>query len=245
MANQVFNIIQEEKRRARLRPISWTRNTLIVLGALAGAWISLSGLLSRGPASGNGPEPATVAAVQLNTAAPPALPVIQLARPVALEQPFGRTLLTGAYVETVPRDPLETLDIDRRYDGAGLPASFRPPTDLPVAPASDEVREEPRHPGTQAPSLPQDDEFAHLPQDVRERVSSARGLYARARALMSEVAPNHRDWSSKQGQAADLLKQARDEMTLALRGAPGERVLLDLMQEIKADLYSANKHRLK
>lgn len=245
MANQVFNLIQEEKRRARLRPIGWTRNALIGLGALAGAWIALSGLLSRTPANGNGTEPATVAAVQLNTAAPPTLPVIQLARPVALEQPFGRTLLTGTYVESVPRDPLETLEVDRRFDGAGLPASFRPPTDLPAAPASDEVREEPKHPGAQAPSVPQDDEFAHLPQEVRERVTTARNLYTRARALMSEVAPIHRDWSSKQGQAADLLKQARDEVTLALRGAPGERVLLDLMQEIKADLYSANKHRLK
>ncbi len=244
--NQVFNIIQEQKRQQRRRPIAMARNAIIALGAAVATLMLLSGVLGRAENQQAAQQCGAKAAapVMLNTAKPPVAPALRLGRPVSIEQPFGRTMLTGVYVESVPRDPLDSLAIERAYDGGGVPTAFRPPADLPPQAASDEVKEEPKHPG-QLPPTVDEDEFSALGSEVREHVTAAQGFHRQARQLMSAVEPNHPKWSEKQGQAAALLIKARDEVTEALRLAADVPALLDLMQEIKADLYSANKHRLR
>jgi hypothetical protein len=145
-------------------------------------------------------------------------------------------------VEDVPRDPLAALNIERRWDMGMPPSVYRAPPDLPAQPAGDEVREPPKQ---ATPREITADEFADLPSEARKYVEAAQKLYKQAQVLMEAVAPNHPDWSSKQGEAAETLKKARDQMYQALNVAPDSRALLDLMQQIKADLYACNKHRLK
>lgn len=243
MANQVFTLIQQQKRAQRQRPIAMVRNAIIALGALALLAQVMLAFLARGqetPAEGETPKGA--APVVLNTALPPVAPVLQLSKPASIEQPFGRTQLTGVLVEDVPRDPLLTLQVDRRFDSGMPPPIYKAPVDLPAQPATDEVREPPK-PATAIGIS--DDEFADLPEAARKHVSEAQKLYKQAREIMNSVVTNHPDWSAKQGEAAELLKKARDRMYEALNEAPGSRALLDLMQQIKFDLFSCNKHRLK
>ncbi len=120
--------------------------------------------------------------------------------------------------------------------------AFRAALKASAQPASDEVREPPRP--AKAGEI-RDDEYEDLPVEARKRVVAAQKLYKQARELMEAVVPNHPDWSAKQREAAELLKNARDELYQALAEAPGSRALLDLMQQVKADLYACNKHRLK
>lgn len=243
MANQVFNLIQQQKRAQRQRPIALVRNLLIVLGLLGMLGQIVLAFSSRNSgAEGEDASAKSGAPVLLNTANPPTAPVLQLSKPTSIEQAFGRSLLTGVQVEDVPRDPLASLAIDRRWDAGMPPAVYKAPADLPAQPASDEVREPPRP--AKAGEI-RDDEYEDLPVEARKRVVVAQKLYKKARELMEAVVPNHPDWSAKQREAAELLKNARDELYQALAEAPGSRALLDLMQQVKADLYACNKHRLK
>jgi len=243
MANQVFNLIQQQKRAQRQRPIALVRNVLIALGVLGMlGQVALAFTSRKSDSEGVDLVSNAGAPVLLNTATPPVAPVLQLSKPSSIEQAFGRSQLTGEQVEDVPRDPLASLEIDRRFDAGMPPAVYKAPADLPAQPASDEVREPPRAPkGAEI----REDEFADLPEGARKRVSAAQTLYKQARELMDAVVPNHPEWSAKQRDAAELLKKARDELYQALAEAPGSRALLDLMQQVKADLYACNKHRLK
>jgi hypothetical protein len=245
MGNEVFNLIQEQKRRERFRPIAITRNLIIGLGAVGALGFMLSGIFNRETPADNTPAAgAPGAPVVLNTAAPPIAPVVRLTKPASIEQPFGRTLLTGVQVEAVPRDPLESVDIDRRWDGGGLPVVYKPPADLPASPASDAINDAPLRDKERPPEV-SDSEFGDLPEDARKRVATAKELYQKARAIMTSVERGHPQWSQKMGEAADTLKRARDELSEALKIAPESRALIDFMQEVKFDLYACNKHRLK
>ncbi len=242
MANQVFNLIQQQKRAERQRPIAIVRNLIIALGVVGMLSLIAMGALSRDKPQGEDGVAKSGAPVVLNTAAPPMAPLLQLSKPISIEQPFGRSLLTGALVEDVPRDPLAGLNFERRWDMGMPPSVYRAPADLPAQPAGDEVREPPKQ--TTPREIPAD-EFEGLPAAARKHVETAQKLYQQAQKLIEAVAPNHPEWSSKQGEAAEILKKARDEMYQALSLAPDSRPLLDLMQQIKADLYACNKHRLK
>ncbi len=242
MGNEVYNLIQQQKRAERQRPIAIVRNLIIALGFVGMIAMIAMGALSRDTPPGEDDVAKSGAPVVLNTASPPVAPLLQLSKPTSIEQPFGRTQLTGVLVSDVPRDPLAGLDFERRWDMGMPPSVYRAPPDLPAQPAGDEVREPPKQ---SAPREIPADEFADLPAEARKHVESAQKLYKQAQALIEAVAPNHPDWSSKQGEAADVLKKARDEMYQALNVAPDSRPLLDLMQQIKADLYACNKHRLK
>lgn len=242
MANSIFNLIQEQKRAQRQRPIAMARNLIIALGVVALiAQVAMAALSKNKPEESLGGESQGTPVV-LNTASPPQAPVLQLSKPASIEQPFGRTLLTGVQVEDVPRDPLLALNVERRWDSGAPAPIYKAPADLPAQPATDEVREPPRP--AKPSEIPQS-ELSDLPAEARKRVESAQKLHKQARELMEAVAPNHPDWSAKQREAADLLKRARDDLYVALNEAPGSRVLLDLMQQVKADLYACNKHRLK
>ncbi len=220
---------------------------LIVSGFAFGAALGVHG--------GTRPLPAELAVVpmqetapspiELNTGKPPSSQRVPLAKPVSLEGAFGRSELSGSEVKRVPANPLSELNIDRRWDIALDLRPPRPGLDLPSAPAADEVNEP--EPGTT--ELREQYDFSALPQDARARAQDGVKALREGAAILREGEKSFREpgqagleGRKKVREAAVLLRHAGEQLASALRVAPGNRELLDLLQESKALLYFCLKH---
>jgi hypothetical protein len=185
------------------------------------------------------------APVVLNTAAPLEAPHVPIASPLSLESAFGRSELTGTQVDRVAANPLHELGFDRRWD---VVLEMRPPkpgAELPPQPATDEVIEP--EPDTTAGSDTYD--FQNLPADARARASEGLKALRDGTELLRQGEQEFRkrgqdgvEGRRKIREAAVMLREAIKKFEVALRAAPTNRELLDLIQEAKANLYFCMKH---
>jgi hypothetical protein len=222
----------------------WPFTVAVLAGLIAGAGLAVA----RGGAALDDDvlqEQSPPAPVVLNTAVPAPPEHALLANPVSLEGAFGRGELTGESVASVPQDPLQELELDRRWDVALALAVPRPSGDLPPARAADE-RQEPR---ADAALLQREPDFSRLPPEAR--AGAANGLrelrqgYELLRdgdRLYREAGEAGQQGRLKIRQAAERFRGAINLLETALRFAPGDRELLILLREAKAGLYHCMKH---
>jgi hypothetical protein len=229
-----------------MHPVALLRNALIFAGIGVGGALAIAGAVSsRDEVEGAREQTADTKPILLNVARPPELGSTPLSRPLSLEMPFGRLELTGIAVKTVPQNPLDELDIDRRWDHSTREKPPLPPADLPPAAAPDEVQE----PVRDESSLEDEPDWADMPGEARQRAEEAlvslRSGTKTLKAGMREFRQPGEvgiEGSRKIREAADLLRDARDKLESALKLAPQHPELLRLMQEAKANLYICMKH---
>lgn len=228
-----------------MHPVAIVRNALIFAGLAGGAVFAISAAIATKPETEDGQQQAAISPIVLNTARPPDLGQTPLNKPISLESGFGRTELTGEEVMRVPENPLDELIFDRRWDISLRLTPPKPPTDLPPEPASDEVGE------PEPLDTPVKDEYhlGDLPNAARQHADAAIADYKEGTKLLKEgmresrlPGQEGRDGREKVATAADLLRDARDNLTKALELAPNHPELLHLMQETKANLYICLKH---
>ncbi|MCA8935890.1 MAG: hypothetical protein KDB68_06765 [Planctomycetes bacterium] len=229
-----------------MQAIGILRNGLIFAGITVGGALAIVGAMQGGEETeALGEEVVADAPIVLNTAKPPNLGTTPLAKPISLESPFGRSELTGLPVTSVPDSPLDELDFDRRWDVSLALKPPKPPTDLPPEKATDEIVE----PEREDTSLEGRVELGDLPNESRQHAESALASLRDGTQMLKEGMSEMRrsgqegvDGRRKVREAADLLRDARDKLELALKLAPQHAELLRLMQEAKANLYICLKH---
>lgn len=229
-----------------MQAIAILRNGLIFAGIVVGGGLAILGAIQGGdeeqPA---GDDTVAEAPILLNTAKPPSLGKTPLAKPISLESPFGRSELTGLPVTHVPDSPLDELDFNRSWDVSLELKPPRPPSDLPPEKASDEIVE----PEPAESSLKTDADLDDLPSESRQHAQAALVSLRDGTKLLTEGLKEMRR-SGQEGvegrrkirEAAELLRDSRDKLELALKLAPQNPELLRLMQETKANLYICLKH---
>lgn len=224
------------------------RNLLIVGGVAGGVALTVRGAIAELPAADHAgqaaPQPVT-----LNTARPPALPPAPLQNPLSLESVYGRGELTGQAVRRVPADPLEEVNLDRRWD---VTLELPPPrvdNDLPAAKAGDEVAE------PVATGASQDEfDLSDLPEAAKAAAASGQDCLRQGMTLLRDGREmvqrmgsdnDRREGQKKLEDATQMLEDARDHFRRALQLAPNHAALLALLQEAKAGIYSVTKFRVK
>ncbi|MBX3458904.1 MAG: hypothetical protein KF696_02925 [Planctomycetes bacterium] len=221
------------------------RNVLIFGGLAAGGVMAVYGAVR--PVNGGGEQvsDAKPSPVVLNTARPPERPVIPLAKPVSLESGFGRTELTGVATKAVPINPLDELVIDRRWDVRNELPPPKPSSDLPPARASDEVAEPKSEPST----VHAEYDFSNLPPEARARANEGVQALKEGTAMLKEgdrlfrrPGEEGQEGRRKIREAANILRNAKEKLEAALRLAPDNRDLHELLREAKANIYTCMKH---
>jgi hypothetical protein len=228
-----------------MQMIAVVRNVLIFAGIGVGGVLAIAGAIKSNEDANQNNEPVAAAPIVLNTAKPPDLGMTPFGKPVSLGSAFGRTELTGQAVLHVPANPLDELDFDRSWDVQLNLRAPKLPIDLPPDPASDEVSE----PERDDTSLKKDPELSDLPAEARRHadealVSLRNGTEALKEGMRQARMPGEEGVAGNRRirEAADMLRDSRDKLTLALEAAPNHPVLLRLMQETKANLYVCLKH---
>lgn len=231
-----------------MKLFGYIRNGLILVGILVGAGLAASQILSVNDDETNAADTSVSERqpVVLNTALPPETETRPLAKPVSLEHAFGRSELTGARVSTVPANPLDELPIDRRWDVSLDLAPPKPPTDLPPMRATDEIVGIDQT-GERPPQ--QDTRLKGLPPEPRKyaefAVASLKTGTAKLKLGLSQFrrsGAEGEEGDKNMREAAELFRDARDNLTRALNMAPQNPKLLRLMREIKEKLYVCIKH---
>lgn len=229
--------------------IAWVRNALIFGGIAVGGAFAIRA--ATAPAEVADDDISKLAPpVVLNTARPPASTMSQLGKPVSLESPFGRTEITGIATFRVSPDPLSDIGINRDFDGAIDLKPAQMVSDLPAKKAAEEVA--PREDAEPAPAkavsgINLDD----LPKDAREHADNGKSALDSGNALLIDgleivrsVATTAKRAEGNQmlADAARFFEQARDHFREALLRAPNHPGVLELIQEAKANLFTARKH---
>lgn len=212
------------------------RESLIFAGLAAGGALAVLGALDGRP--GEPPE-----GTSAEPAAPCLLPAlggsqvasVDLRKPVSIETAFGRSLLTGTYVESVEADPIDALGIDGMWDPLNMDRSAR--ADLPEKAAPDAVED----PQDLIPEGPDEADLETLSGSAAEIASRAETLLDEGLALEKSTSRDRADWNETMTRAAKLYEEARDLLQRALEDDPENPVLLDLMRVAKAALYGARK----
>jgi hypothetical protein len=223
-----------------------TIRTVLILGGLAGgAALGYIGGSQPVPETATQQQAQAAAPVVLNTAAPLEAPHLPLSSPLSLESAFGRSELTGAQVDRVAANPLHELSFDRRWD---VVLEMRPPkpgAELPPEPASDEVAE----PEPDTAAVEDTYDFKHLPADARARALEGLKALRDGTEVLRQGEQEFRRRGSEGAEgrqkirnAAVMLRDAITKFEVALRAAPNDRELLDLIQDAKANLYFCMKH---
>lgn len=229
--------------------IGLVRNVLIFGGMVIGGFLCVRAAMQPAQTAPEG-GPEAGAPVVLNTARPADAPIAQLGKPISLESPFGRTEVTGIATFRVSPDPLSELGVDRQYDGA---IDLKPPEltpDLPPQKAADEVV--PRDDDDPAPlELPGNISLDDLPKDARAAADAGKADLEKGNRLLvdglalvrgSGGARNAREGNLLLADAARCFESARDNFRIALSYSPNHSGVLELMQEAKANLFTARKH---
>ncbi len=170
-----------------------------------------------------------------------------LASPLSLEHQFGRAELIGKPVKHISKNPLEALSFDRQWDFNLDLEPPEPSSDLPPAQATDEVMEpEPEEIVEREPIA----DMSDLPEDVQRRAKNAKAiseeaytLYFDGMDLMQESAAKRHEANVMLRDAVEKFKKARDVLRDAMRNVPNHAVLMEMMRDIKAGMYAANKRR--
>jgi hypothetical protein len=227
-----------------LKPGPVIQAGLILSGLAAGVLLGVTGGMQP-VAQARQQTAAAPVPVELNTVAPPPAARTPLDKPVSLESAFGRSELSGNRVTRVPPSPLWELGFDRRWDVVLEMKPPRPGADLPPEPAPDELQE----PESGLADLKAEYEFSNLPPEAQTRALSGVKDLREGTALLKEGERSFRrdDREGMQGRqkmkdAAVLFRSAVEKFEFALRTAPQDRELLDLIQEAKANLYFCMKH---
>lgn len=220
------------------------RNVLIFSGIAAGGALAIYGTV-RPVAGAEQISQEKPSPVVLNTARPPERAIIPLAKPVSLESGFGRTELTGVATKAVPLNPLDELAIDRRWDVNNELPPPKPSTDLPPARATDEIVEPKSEPDT----VSADYDFSQLPPEARARANEGVQALKEGTDLLREGDRQFRrpgeeglEGRRKMREAAKILRVAKDKLEAALKLAPDNRDLHELLREAKANIYTCMKH---
>lgn len=170
-----------------------------------------------------------------------------LASPLSLEHQFGRAELTGQQVKHISKNPLEALSFDRQWDFNLDLEPPEPSSDLPPAQATDEIMEpEPEEIVKREPIA----DMSDLPEDVQRRAASVKAiseeayeLYFKGMDLMQSSASSRDEANSLLREAVEKFKKARDVLRDAMRNVSNHALLMEMMRDIKAGLYAANKYR--
>lgn len=227
--------------------IGWVRNGLIFAGLGMGGFLAVRAA-ARPAQALDGADAPQSAPVVLNTARPAESPVAMLAKPISLESPFGRTEITGIATFRVSPDPLSDLGVNRDFDGnIDLP----PPkgaSDLPPAKAADEVV--PGNDDQPVPVRPLNGfGLDDLPKEAREFADLGRAALEEGNKLLTEGLDkvrgggrNAQEGNRILGEAARQFEAARDHFRDALARVPNHAGVIDLIQQAKANLFTARKH---
>lgn len=229
--------------------IGWVRNGLIFAGIGIGGALAIRAATAPAPTPENqGPQAG--APVVLNTARPADAPVARLGKPVSLESPFGRTEITGIPTFRLSPDPLNDLGVNREYDGSIDLSPVKMETDLPPAKAPDEVQ--PREDVEPAPVAPSRSvSLDDLPKDARQHADAGKADLDQGNQLLIDGlsmvrgggdARQRQEGNLKLADAARFFESARDHFREALLRAPNHPGVLELVQEAKANLFTARKH---
>jgi hypothetical protein len=235
-----------------MRVGSIIRNVLILGGIAGGVALGVHGGMqpvpqpagaatgADGTQVGQAPSP-----IVLNTATPPDVPRLPLSKPLSLESTFGRSELTGVKVSRVPSNPLNELSFERRWDVVLAMKPPKPGADVAPNAATDEVTEPKRSEATVEATY----NFKGLPQDAQNRAQAGLKALRDGTDLLREGEQQFRNQGreglegrQKIRDAALILRDAISNFEAALRAAPTNRDLLNLMQESKANLYFCMKH---
>jgi hypothetical protein len=221
------------------------RNGLIFLGIIAGGVLALLGFIREVDKPEEVAQKDEPAPIQLQTARPVRPEVVPLSGPASLDSGFGRTELTGITTHSVSANPLRELAFDRRFEVVLDAPPPPPPADLPEARAPDEVLE----PEVGDSSLQEHDQLGTLSGEAAAHAEQGLVTLRAGTKMLKEGMNEFRlpgqeglDGRRKIRESADILRDARDHLYVALRHAPGDPDLLRLMQETKANLYAAMKH---
>lgn len=227
--------------------MGWVRNGLIFAGLGMGAFFAIRAA-SRPAESEAGPALEPTVPVVLNTARPAEPPLAMLARPVSLESPMGRSEITGILTLRVSPDPLSDLGVNRDFDGnIDLPPP-RVVADLPAAKAADETV-----PGSDDAPVPAPTAVAQglddLPKEARDLADQGKAALDQGNRLLAEGlrmvrggGRDARDGNRLLADAARHFESARDSFRDALARVPNHPGLIELIQEAKANLFTARKH---
>lgn len=214
------------------------RNLLIFFGAVAGALLGVWRFQSDAPPPAVSPaKPDTGKAMPLVALPAAKGRLLRLNNPASLDSPFGRELLTGMPATDRPNEPLTALPIDRSHDFAKPTLPAVPAGELPAASAPDEVRDRDQ---ISAPVFKAAD-MADLPAAARKLAEEATKMLEEVSRIQRSAPPNDPAYFGNQAKAAELLRPARDKLYEALEIAPEAAVLVELMQQVKLALYTANK----
>ncbi len=227
-------------RDSALRPFRLVRNFFIFLGLVGGGvlgWWRYTTEIAPQQAGAQVPANNVVASVALVPADMPFVREYRLSDPASLDAAWGRRELTGIETAEAPKDALAALPIDRTHDHVLVTLAPLPPAELP--PAAPDEKVEPYE--LEAPETPPVEDLASLPPLARGLAEAAAKLYADATRLQSAAKPGEDAYFKNQEAAGKILREARDKLDKALDIAPDAKVLLDMMQQVKLALFTANK----
>jgi hypothetical protein len=223
------------------------RNLLMVLGALVGGAFFFAVLASPPKETGRA-APDAPRALPVPVEAPVEAPPVVLERPLSLDASFGRSHLVGAELGPAPRNPLDSLDFERRWDAnIALPPPELAP-DLPAGRAHDEVStpDEAPTPAITRERLPRNQlpvEAQRLAQDAQVLFREAVELYETGWKLQQQGGDEERRGREMLAEARSKLETARDLAVRALTFAPDDRNLQALSHGIRQRLASIQRDR--